>query len=416
MLGSASRRGKTREDAPSIPSASAEGPLQLNPTRILFAILSGAAGVVHLVMVPSHMGESTLEGVGFAIAGWSQLTIAVLAVVGLSRPLLITAAFLNAVLIGAWALSRTAGLPWGEQPWTAEPVSIVDATCVAFEVALIALAALLLVRPGIGHAAGRTWRMAAAALSLLVLSLTTAALVSPSARDHASGGHGHGGDASGLSLLTNDHHGIVVTQELDSKTQAQLDAQLATARQVIERYPTVADAEAAGYRRAGPFEPGTGAHYVTNSESARNPDGEMNRKDLLSPFAIVYDGTSSRSRIAGLMYYSTSSMVPKGFAGPNDAWHYHERTCVKDAADGESDSPFGSGHQATPAECDAVGGEILRATHWMVHLWIVPEYSDPESSMFVEINPELTCPDGSYHLLPLDERPAHPLNICASAA
>jgi hypothetical protein len=416
MLGSASRRGKTRDDAPSIPSASSEGPLQLNPTRILFAALSGAAGVIHLVMVPSHMGESTLEGVGFAIAGWSQLTIAVLAVVGLSRSLLFAAVVLNAILIGAWTISRTVGLPWAEQPWTPEPISFVDATCVGFEAALIALSGLLLLRPSIGQGGSRVWQIAATSLPLVVLVLTTAALASPDARDHAAGGHGHGGDDSGLSLLTDDHHGVTASQPLDSSTQDELDEQLNIAHDVIERFPTVAAAEAAGYRRAGPFEPGTGAHYVTNREAARNPDGVMNRKDLLNPFALIYDGTSPTSRIAGLMYYSTSPMVPKGFAGPNDAWHYHERTCVKDAADGESDSPFGSGHQATPAECDAVGGEILRATHWMVHLWIVPEYSDPASGIFVEINPELTCPDGSYHLLPLEERPAYPLNICASAA
>ena len=48
-----------------------------NAGRVVLAALSAAAGVIHLAMVPSHIGESTIEGVGFAVAGWFQLVVAV---------------------------------------------------------------------------------------------------------------------------------------------------------------------------------------------------------------------------------------------------------------------------------------------------------------------------------------------------
>src|SRR6187551_1595418 len=46
--------------------------------RVLLAVLAAAAGVIHLAMVPSHWGSSTVEGVGFALVGWAQVVLAVL--------------------------------------------------------------------------------------------------------------------------------------------------------------------------------------------------------------------------------------------------------------------------------------------------------------------------------------------------
>jgi len=51
--------------------------------RVLLAVLLGAAGAIHLAMVPSHMDSSTVEGIGFALAGWFQIGLALWV---LSRP------------------------------------------------------------------------------------------------------------------------------------------------------------------------------------------------------------------------------------------------------------------------------------------------------------------------------------------
>jgi hypothetical protein len=38
----------------------------------------------------------------------------------------------------------------------------------------------------------------------------------------------------------------------------------------------------------------------------------------------------------------------------------------------------------------------------MVHVWTVPGYESPLGT-FSDLNPRLTCPDGSYHALPTAE-------------
>jgi hypothetical protein len=44
------------------------GPL---PAHWLLAGLLLAAGAIHLAMVPSHLGESAVEGAGFVAAAWA---------------------------------------------------------------------------------------------------------------------------------------------------------------------------------------------------------------------------------------------------------------------------------------------------------------------------------------------------------
>jgi hypothetical protein len=135
---------------------------------------------------------------------------------------------------------------------------------------------------------------------IAALALTTAALASPSARDHASGAHGVHGDAhvvddKGLSLLTNGHHAEIVQQELDAPTQAALDAQLDVTREVAAQYPTVTAAEAAGYKRVGPYFPGIGAHYIQYGAGELNPDSTKSMRSIRSPSSIPAPRPTPRS-------------------------------------------------------------------------------------------------------------------------
>jgi hypothetical protein len=401
--------------AASRPEATQKSLAIAQPFQIAAASLSAAAGIIHLVMAPSHMGESAIEGTGFLVAGWLQLAFAAaFLLMRLSRPILLSAIAVNAGIVAAWAISRTTGLPFGSHEWHAENITFIDAASVAFEASVIALAAILLIRPTVQLSASAS-QVLGAAVPIIVLAITTAALASPSARDHASGAHGmHGhADDKGLSLLTNGHHAAMDPQPLDADTQTTLDGQLAISKQVAERYPTVADAEAAGYRRAGPYGPGLGAHYISYGGSAFNADGVMNEDDLSHPLAIIYDGTAPDSKVAGFMYYSMSATEPQGFAGPNDIWHYHERICIKYGPSGV-EAPFGADFDATDAQCAAAGGSILPITQWMVHVWSVPGYDNVDGGAFAEVNPALKCSDGTYYQLPPDEWAANPLNVCRS--
>src|SRR4051812_30712457 len=92
-----------------------DGPgLGLAPAvRVTLAAVSAGAGAIHLAMVPPHWGESVAEGVGFAVSGWLQLAFAAVVLVRPTRNLLRLGIVLNLAAIGAWVVSRTAGLPFG---------------------------------------------------------------------------------------------------------------------------------------------------------------------------------------------------------------------------------------------------------------------------------------------------------------
>jgi len=399
---------------------------------VTMATLSAAAGVVHLVMVPSHMEEFAAEGIAFAVAGWLQLLVAFYLWTQPSRALLGFTALLNVAFIGAWAVSRTAGLPVGPRSGIAEDASLVDLTVVGLQAALILLAVAVLLRPTLLEVTLPPGL--AMAVPLAVVILTSAVVASPEARNHAHGdeaagggatsGHAHGGAGTaavavendrGLSLLTNGHHHEIVQQPMSPATTAELKSQLAITREVAEQYPTVAAAEAAGYRRAGPFSPGLGAHYTITSAAALNFDGVMTEEELRSPLSIIYDGTEPDSPVAGFMYYATTGAEPEGFAGANDVWHYHENTCIK-MRNGEIDAPFGADLEVTEAQCAEVGGFMIESTQYMVHVWSVPGYNNVEEGVFAEVNPALDCADGSYWQLPSSQWPDHLMNVCESGA
>jgi hypothetical protein len=397
--------------------------------RVLLAVLAASAGVIHLAMEPSHMDSSTVEGIGFALVGWIQITTAVLLVVRPSRALLRFTMVSNVAFVGVWAVSRTYGLPFGRDAGHPHDVAFVDLAAVGIELALVVAAAVFLEHPRLA----RSWsgaRLAVFALvPLSIVALATAALASPSARSHthsqddgvvAAGGgvatagavgatphvHVHTGTAAattvddkGLSLLQNEHQHAFGEVKLDAATQAALTQQLNQTSKLIARYPTVAAAEAAGYRRAGPFTPGLGTHYGGLGNRNMGDDVIQGIDGPMYPM-LIFDGTDPDSPLAGFMFVSLASggppaPEPQGFIGENDHWHYHTNVCTV-FHDGVIDSPFGADRSVTPQQCRSVGGRLMASTPYMVHVWTVPGYESP-NGVFSEINPKLTCPDGTYY-------------------
>jgi hypothetical protein len=402
--------------------------------RILLATLSAAAGVIHLVMVPSHMGESTIEGVGFAVAGWVQIILAMLIITAPSRAALRATIVANLAFIGAWVVSRTAGLPFGDHAGHAESVGFLDLTCVGIEVGLIVAAGALLARPALGSSLHGPQLTMAAVVPIGVLALATGALASPGARNHAAGSHGehatghssamsaghdHGAAATddlGLGMLHNGHHEKMKYTKLGAADQAKLDELLGISRGVAAKYPTLGDAIDAGFTRAGPFAPGLGIHYTAPwLAQGLNPDGVMDANDMAHPMIAIFDGTERSAKFAGFMYYSVAADKPEGLPGQNDTWHYHTNICIKPAADG-IDAPLGADRPMDPKDCAALGGSSMPKTQWMVHVWSVPGYEVAASKggVFAEVNPKIKCADGTYFIMPISQMANHPTNACRS--
>lgn len=396
------------------------------PEHWFLAALLLGAGLIHAAMAPSHLGEAAVEGAGFVAAAWAQLLLAVAVLLRPTRRVLAAVAVTSAALIVAWVVSRTVGLPFGEESGHAATVSLVDGVCVALEAVALLLAVVL--AAGLLPSVPRIKGVAiAGAIGAVVFA--TAAIASPSARDHAAGshgngghggaghddsaaageggdGHGHGaaeGDDLGFSALSNGHQHENSVEAMTPADTVELAKQLAVTAELVESYPTLGAAEAAGWRRAGPFTPGLGTHYGA-PDYHLNPDGTMDtREDLLSPM-LVFDGVGRDAPLAGFMYmaYGTEA-EPEGFAGPNDHWHYHEKVCIVRAADGGIDTPFGADLEGlTEQMCTEAGGSFIEYTGYMVHVWNVPGYESPDG-MFTELNRAITCPDGTYHRIPIEE-------------
>jgi hypothetical protein len=179
-------------------------------------------------------------------------------------------------------------------------------------------------------------------------------------------------------------------QPLDLATRAQLASQLTQARAVALRYPTVTDALQGGYRLAGGFAPGTGAHYV--SYSGLSGPGPV---DVQHPEALIYDGTNPTSQVVGLMYYAMTPQAPEGFAGPNDHWHRHNGVCIRNTPNG-IDVPLPADADVTLTQCESVRGSYLAVTGWMVHAWVVPGWESPQG-VFSHVNLNLRCGDGTFN-------------------
>jgi hypothetical protein len=394
------------------------------------AAMLGAAGI-HFGMMGEHAGVSWSHGVFFATVAWLQVALAVLVLLRPVRLVALGGVLLNLAVLGVWIVSRTAGISIGGDG-TPEQWGTVDAVCAAFEIVAVLACIGLLVRgfaqrplsSGVGAAS-----IAFVGLAVVVL---TALVFSPALLDDAGDGvsadghnHGAGGEAApaadhhaaapvddrGLGMLGNGHHEEIGPEKpLTVEERTLLSHQIAITQSVAQRYPTVAAAEAAGYRRAGPYSPGLGAHYIKPSIEGLNADGVVDDKDAASPLSIIYDGTTPDSRVAGFMYYAASEADPQGFAGPNDIWHYHTNVCLKGM-----DTPLGADTSVSKKLCDSIGGTLMEKTAYMVHVWSVPGW-ESQQGLFGEVNPALTCPDGSYRQWPRREWVDHLLNTCRSAA
>jgi hypothetical protein len=379
--------------------------------RWLLAALSLGAGVIHFAVSGEHYELSWAHGTFFAVVAWLQLSWAVAVVVRPTRWLLAAGALLNAGILGVWAVSRVWGVPIGPDAWTPEAVGWSDALSSVCELGIVALALAVLVRPEVAQ---RKLRPAVAVPVVGIAGLGVAvisslafapALASSSHDDHAASGN------DTQSSVASDHqHGVTTlngqevkgvkaadvkeesqpNQPLDATTRATLKTQLSDARDFALRYPTVADATAAGYRLAGGFAPGSGAHYITYG--GLTGQGAF---DSTKPISLIYDGTNPTSQVIGLMYYGMGQGAPEGFAGPNDHWHRHSNVCLKNGPGG-LEVPFPADQDVTAAQCADVQGNLLKTTGYMVHAWVVPSWESP-LGVFSHDNPDVRCADGTFN-------------------
>jgi hypothetical protein len=158
--------------------------------------LSAGAGVIHFAMVPVHASTGWQEPLAFALAGWFQLlTAGLILAERAGKRLYQLAAVANAAFIGVWAVSRTAGLPWGDEPGIKESVAAIDAMAVALQLGVVLLSLRILMAPE-RRSVGR---LAPVVVAVAALGLATAVITSPDAAEHA-----HSSDPTGLEAMAQE--------------------------------------------------------------------------------------------------------------------------------------------------------------------------------------------------------------------
>jgi hypothetical protein len=342
-----------------------------------------------------------------------------------SRRLLVAGIVLSGGIIGVWAMSRIWGVPIGPEAWTPETVGLADGLSSAFEAGIVVLSLAVLVRPELASQRLRPAvalpGVAIAALGVAVVSSMAVAPAFASGHHHGSeeaGGHSHSDSAAadGGSATAGHSHGAIVSNAprgdtpceqsgppasagqiasagghghrgptqwqniADRPTRDQLGQQLDIAHQVTVQYPTVADAQAAGYNMVTGYVPCIGAHYIKVSNM-------LGGFDPAKPSMLLYDGTNPDSKIVGLSYsvLGDPNTPPEGFAGPNDPWHKHDKNgglCMKGGVVVGAES-------TTADECGRRGGKKT-ALHnlWMMHAWTADAWQS-SWGIFSAENPDL---------------------------
>jgi len=159
-----------------------------------------------------------------------------------------------------------------------------------------------------------------------------------------------------------------------------LTYELKDAIEWASQWPTLGDAEDAGFTMSVEYIEGMGTHHVilnnfsmTNSEfDADNPEFPGTRIDDVfdyqRPEFLMYGGEERDSILVGFAWFvhAPSDSPPEGFTGDNDWWHRHESLCIR------PDDFLLRGADLDQEICEnREGVNVNLEEYWMVHAWIV---------------------------------------------
>jgi len=168
--------------------------------------------------------------------------------------------------------------------------------------------------------------------------------------------------------------------ELSSELCEILTYELKDAIEWSAQWPTLGDAEDAGYTMAVEYIEGMGTHHVMlNNFSMTSPDFNAEDPDFPGtriddvfehekPEFLMYGGEDRDSQLVGFAWLVRAPVdsPPEGFTGENDWWHRHESLCFR-----PSDF-FMRGADLNDETCENRDGvNVNLEEYWMVHAWIV---------------------------------------------
>lgn len=170
-----------------------------------------------------------------------------------------------------------------------------------------------------------------------------------------------------------DHGASGRARDLTETEEKLFDAQWGDAVAAVDRFDTVEEAEALGYRQASGWSDGAGYHWVKWSIVDRP-------FDPAEPSMLLFEELkrSEELQLIAYSYWVSSEVEPEGFIGESDSWHRHRGVCFKNG--------WIKDENLLRSECD--GDWVNGGDLWMLHAWVVPGL-DNEYGQFHNVNPFL---------------------------
>jgi hypothetical protein len=159
--------------------------------------------VIHLAVLPEHLGRWWGYGVAFGGLAAFQLLWGVVAFKRLPWAAAYAAVAVNGATVALWMLTRTAGLPVGPDAGTVEAAALPDLAATALEIILMACALWAVHRPATGVRSSAALFLAVLTLQAVAVTavtgsaLATVRTAGAHGTAHEHGGHQHGGHQHG---------------------------------------------------------------------------------------------------------------------------------------------------------------------------------------------------------------------------
>lgn len=360
--------------------------LAISTALAVAAFASIGAGSIHAAAIGVH-SEHQQAVIAFTIVAALQIGWGVLAFLFKGRALPIAGVVVNTVILGAWILAKTNGIPFVNGLEAAEDFQTTDGITAALTVVAVVGALVAVV--------GRSpMRMASTAvlsiIALIVTLIAVPAMVSAGSHGHAgAGASGHaasmkdGHDKKGTTAASGHHAASTAkpydpTQPIDlggtkgvtPEEQARAENLIALTLARLPQWSDPAVAEAAGFRSIGDAVTGD-EHYINvayfTDDKFLDPD---------APESLVYkpDGKGGKRLAAAMYMMSTGASLEDvpNIGGKLTQWHIHNNLCFtpENRVAGLTDA---SGN------CRAGLHEGNKAP--MLHVWIEPHPCGPFAAL-----------------------------------
>jgi hypothetical protein len=302
--------------APTVDRASPTG--STSSSVLLAAACSLAAGALHVAAGQTHVEHLGLSRLFLAV-GAAQLVAGAALLVRPGRGVRAVAGAVNLAVLGAWAITRVAGIEWIGGLEQAEAPQLADALTAA-------LAALAVLALGVGAvrersstgSPHRTHPASGGVTALTAVSVTAVALFGLTQVGAHQHGPGHDEVAAGENPAeTGDAWRMGATDE----ERADAERLIADTQAAVAKFASVEDAESRGYVRIND------GHLL--SLAAMADDRQLDPTAIES---LVIANRDGRDVIVGGMYLmnlrQTMKDVPR-IGGPLMVWHTHGGFCFQ---------------------------------------------------------------------------------------